>query len=110
MLFCYICYLKQIDLDMAIGVKTGGRKKGSPNKVTKDLRELLKGLLDNEMENMQDHLEKMEPKERLDFIVKVLPYVMPRYESVSFNNDNNKSEENSFLTLLSKTGTLATKN
>ncbi|MFW5707254.1 MAG: hypothetical protein ACOC12_04995 [Bacteroidota bacterium] len=60
---------------------------------------------DNVMENMQEHLEQMEPKERLDFVVKVLPYMMPKYESVSFTFENNNPEENSFsYTSLKKPG------
>ena len=32
---------------MAVGRKTGGRKKGTPNKVTKELREMILGALDD---------------------------------------------------------------
>lgn len=79
---------------MARGVKTGGRQKGSVNKVTRDLRFLIKDLIASEFDNIEESLEKVEPKERLDFLIKLLPYTLPRYEVVAFpeepNNNPNK--------------------
>ncbi len=94
-----INHLKKILLDniidiMAKGTKTGGRQKGTPNKVTKDLRLLLKDLVTNEIAKAEENLAMAEPKERLDFLLKLLPYILPRYESVSYteeaNNDSKK--------------------
>ena len=45
------------------GKKYGGRKKGTPNKLTKELREVLKNVLYNEIENIEESLESLEPKE-----------------------------------------------
>ena len=65
------------------GNKYGGRKKGTPNKLTKEIRIVLKDLIFDELENIQVHLEKMEPKQRLELIIKLLPYVLPKIETVS---------------------------
>lgn len=65
---------------MAKGAKTGGREKGTPNRLTKELRRLLKDLLHQELENLPDHLNSLETKERLEIVVKLLPYVIPRME------------------------------
>lgn len=43
----------------------------------------MKDFLANEIANIEDHLTMVEPKDRLDFIVKLLPYTLPRYELVS---------------------------
>ena len=59
-----------------------GRPKGDKNAVTKELRAKLKNLIDYELENLPDLLTDMEPKERLDMIIRLMPYAMPKVESV----------------------------
>lgn len=91
---------------MAQGVKTGGRQSGTPNKLTSELRTLLKGLLDKEIEALPERLEKLEIKERLEIMVRLLPFVLPKmtqmeltagknqnmkYE-ITFNLDNDKNQ------------------
>ena len=46
------------------GKKYGGREKGTPNRLTKELRTILKDVLYNELENIEELLESLEPKER----------------------------------------------
>lgn len=58
--------------------KTGGREKGTPNKLTKELRETLKSVVDNELENLNELLNQLEPKDRLSIICKILPFVVPK--------------------------------
>ncbi|MFO8022595.1 MAG: hypothetical protein R6U65_09025 [Perlabentimonas sp.] len=81
---------------MAKGTKTGGRQKGTPNKVTKDLRLMLKDLLTNEVARLDETLDKAEPKERLDFLVKLFPYIMPRYEPVSYTEQKDNDSKRIF--------------
>ncbi|HXH17488.1 MAG TPA: hypothetical protein VNJ07_00270 [Chitinophagales bacterium] len=70
---------------MAQGIKTGGREAGTPNKLTKELRAILKDLLHRELEALPERLEKLEGKERLEILVKLLPYVLPKVEPVSMD-------------------------
>ncbi|MFB6306417.1 MAG: hypothetical protein ABEH43_05430 [Flavobacteriales bacterium] len=72
---------------MAKGKKTGGREKGTPNKLTKELRATLKNALDGELEKLPEHLEKLEPKERVELLIKLMPYVVPKVESVNHSHD-----------------------
>jgi hypothetical protein len=37
---------------MALGRKTGGRKKGTPNKVTRDMRAMFKSIVDGKMDDL----------------------------------------------------------
>ena len=67
------------------GSKYGGRQKGTPNKMTKELRTLLKGILYQELEQVQDRLELLKPKERLELLIKLMPYVLPKTTSISHN-------------------------
>lgn len=60
-----------------------GRPKGSLNRTTSELKEAIKTILDTELEKVQEHLEQLEPKERLDFMTKLLPYVMPKQSEIT---------------------------
>ena len=55
-----------------------GRPKGAVNRTTKELRQIVKNYIENELETVDDLLEKLTPKERLDILCKMLPYVMPK--------------------------------
>ena len=65
------------------GNKYGGRQKGTPNRITKELRTLLKDILYQELEQIQKRLELLEPKERIELLIKLMPYVLPKTTSVS---------------------------
>lgn len=67
--------------------KTGGRKKGTPNKVTASLREWITELIDNERERMQSDLQKLEPKDRLMMLEKLMQYVLPKQHSTRMDFD-----------------------
>ena len=70
---------------MAKGFKTGGREQGTPNKLTKELRAALKNLLAEEINNIPDQLKKLKPKDRLEIIIKILHYALPKIENVSID-------------------------
>ena len=68
---------------MANGFKTGGREIGTPNKTTSELRIALKHIVDDELQILQDNINELQPKERIDLLIKLLPYVMPKVQTVS---------------------------
>ncbi|HPE18561.1 MAG TPA: hypothetical protein P5200_05430 [Tenuifilaceae bacterium] len=82
---------------MAKGVKTGGRQKGTANKVTQDLRLLLKDFIAKEINNVDEQLKQAEPKDRLDFIAKLLPYALPKYDQVAFEQKNPYEQSMNFF-------------
>ena len=55
-----------------------GRAKGTPNKITKDSREILFTIVKNEIANLPTLLEQLEPREKAYILVKLLPFVMPK--------------------------------
>jgi hypothetical protein len=65
------------------GKKYGGREKGTPNKLTKELRYLLKDLIYNELESLDEKLKKLDTKERIELIIKFLPYTLPKLQNIS---------------------------
>jgi hypothetical protein len=68
---------------MATGTKTGGRTTGTPNKTTKEIRTVLKGVINNELLNIETLLNGMPPKERLEVVIKLIPYVLPKIDNVN---------------------------
>jgi hypothetical protein len=62
--------------------KVGGRKQGTPNRLTKDFRKLLKSILYKEIEKIPEYLETLDLKERLDAIIKLLNYIVPKVKPV----------------------------
>ena len=72
--------------------KTGGRQKGTQNKITSEMKETLKKILEPEIKNISLMLENLESEKRLNIIIKLLPYIMPReketIELQQIENDN----------------------
>ena len=62
------------------GKKYGGREAGTPNKVTKELRAVLKNILHQEIELLPEHFNKLDPKDRMELLVKLLPFALPKVE------------------------------
>jgi hypothetical protein len=65
------------------GTKHGGRLPGTPNKLTIELRKALKDVLFSELEKLPEHLATLDAKTRLEIIIKLLPYAVPKLENVS---------------------------
>lgn len=66
------------------GKKYGGREAGTPNRLTKELRAALKNILHQEIELLPEHFEKLDPKDRLELLVKLLPFALPKVEPESY--------------------------
>lgn len=64
------------------GKKYGGRQKGTPNRLTKELRTILKNVLYNELENIEELLESLEPKERVELVIKLIPFILPKVDRI----------------------------
>lgn len=68
---------------MAKGFKTGGREQGTPNKLTRELRTLLKDIVFNELANLPENLDKLDTKDRLELTYKFARLVIPQPEPVN---------------------------
>lgn len=69
------------------GIKTGGRKAGTPNKITSELRETLKGILSRELDTIQATLDNLPAKDRLEVVLKLMPYCMPKLDNIRGSYD-----------------------
>ena len=65
------------------GNKYGGRTKGTPNRLTKELRTVLKDVVYCELESIELRLDELDPKERIELTIKLMPYVFPKLQSIS---------------------------
>ena len=68
---------------MAQGAKTGGRTKGTPNRSTRAIRGVLVEMMNNEFEKIPDLLAKLEQEKRIEFLIKLMPYCLPKIQDVS---------------------------
>ena len=72
---------------MAVGLKTGGRQRGTPNRITADLRKVLKVIIAAELEALPETLAQLPGKDRLELVLKLMPFVLPKVESISGKYD-----------------------
>ena len=63
------------------GIKYGGRQKGTPNRLTREVRDILKDVVYQELSLVQENLSKLEPKDRIDLLIKLIPFVCPKRKS-----------------------------
>ena len=66
------------------GKKTGGRQKGTPNKATAVSKELIADILSDYYDTgkLRDDMKALEPKERVDAMIKLASFVVPKPQAV----------------------------
>lgn len=74
------------------GRKYGGRKKGTPNKEVKKLRERIDSLLDDNWEQILVDIKELSQKERIDTYTRLLEYSIPKLSRAENTNDNHNTE------------------
>jgi hypothetical protein len=65
--------------------KTGGRKKGSPNKATGNLRQFITDFLHNNKEALLNDFKKLSPKDRVLMFEKLLKFALPAMQATSLD-------------------------
>ena len=65
------------------GQKTGGRQKGTPNKISAEVRQLMYDLLAENTDLIMQDFRNMTTEQRMVFIPKILPYLTPKMKPVS---------------------------
>lgn len=68
----------------------GGRKQGSPNKITVNLREWVNGFIDDNREQIKADWKALEPKDRIVMFEKLLKYSLPTLQATSLTTDFEK--------------------
>lgn len=73
--------------------KKGGRTKGTENKGTSEIRDAFKALVENNLENMTQWLEKVaeqNPSKALDHINGLSEYILPKLQRTELTGDKDK--------------------
>ena len=76
------------------GIKTGGRKAGTPNKATKDLRNWVNNFIGRNTAQLEKDWKKLSAKDRVIMFERLLKYSLPALSSVDghFQFDNMTDE------------------
>ena len=64
-----------------------GRKAGTPNKATKDIRDAFTLLIENNLSKLQEDLNGLEPKQRVKLLLDMAQFVVPKMKSVDLKAD-----------------------
>lgn len=70
-----------------------GRPKGTPNKVASGIKIWLSELIDKNRKQIEQDLESLEPKERLQIFEKFMQYTVPKMQSTESKIDFNMLTE-----------------
>ncbi len=90
---------------MAKGIKTGGRTTGTPNKVSKDVREAYQALIESNLENMNSWLSevsKENPAKALELMIRLSDFVLPKLKQIEFNDNENAYDNTAVITFVSQ--------
>lgn len=72
---------------MARGKKTGGREKGTPNKLTSETRNIIHSILLEELPNLRDYISQVEkPELKAKLLIDLLPYDLPKYQTIHLSS------------------------
>jgi len=64
------------------GIKTGGRQAGTPNKYVKELRANVQLLVQNNLDKLQEDLDKLKPVDRVKAVTELAKFVLPTLKAV----------------------------
>ena len=90
---------------MAKGIKTGGRTTGTPNKVSKDVREAYQALIESNLENMNSWLtevSKENPAKALELMIRLSDFVLPKLKQIEFNDNEYAYDNTAVITFVSE--------
>ena len=66
------------------GNQGGGRKPGTPNRVTRERRELINQFLDENWEDFKKHYQDADPATKLKIYMEMIPYTTPKMATIDY--------------------------
>ena len=67
--------------------KTGGRKAGTPNKITKEKREIIAKFIDDKWDEFQSAFDDLKPEQKCNVMVSLLPFAFPKLAQVDYKDN-----------------------
>jgi len=62
--------------------QSGNPKGRPPSEVTAELRKVFKAIISDELERLPEILNKLDDKERVELVIKLLPFCLPKLGSI----------------------------
>jgi len=60
----------------------GLKPKGAQSEITKKTKEALSDFISGELETLREQVEKLTPSERVDFFLRLLPFILPKAQEI----------------------------
>ena len=79
-----------------------GRAKGTPNKLTRERREMVNQFFDQNLSTFQKAYKNLKPAQQCKIFVEMMKYTVPALSSVSLNTDQKDVSINESLRLLAE--------
>lgn len=80
--------------------KTGGRKKGTPNRKTMLLRDTFENLGFDVPGRLYSLLSELSPREQAEILLKLMEYLYPKRKAIELPHDNRQPSEISHANLM----------
>lgn len=71
------------------GKKFGGRAKNTPNRTTAQSKAIVQKVINSELDNLEVLLSKLPAKDRVNALIKLLPFVIPKQSEISIDTPLN---------------------
>lgn len=84
---------KERNSDGTFATGNPGKPKGAKNKTTKELRELIRRIIDDNIEQLEEDLQKLEPRDRVRFNIDLLQFALPKLQSQKIEVDEANKEK-----------------
>ena len=69
--------------------KTGGRKKGTPNKMTHQRKEMIRTFIEGRWEDFEKAYDSLDdPAKKCSLMIDLLPFAVPRLASIEYKDKN----------------------
>ncbi|MGB3454599.1 MAG: hypothetical protein WBA59_12325 [Moheibacter sp.] len=79
-----------------------GRPKGSKNRTNEKIRNAFLKFVSNNVDEMQESFDLLEPKERFRVLLDVTKFILPTLKSIEYGNVLDELSEEDFQTLIEK--------
>lgn len=70
-----------------------GRPSGKVNKVTSEVKSIIEDLIHNNIMNFKSDMAELKPIERIGILIKLLPYVVPKLESIQVEYEKEEKKK-----------------
>jgi hypothetical protein len=69
------------------------RPQGSSNRITSEIREKIQIILENEFDTIEDTLNQLTPKERMEVVLRLMKFAIPQLKEVAIQDQRPPIEE-----------------